>query len=99
MPLFDAQADLAEMIEDFPSELSFDGKTVSCFIGEIETGFEIIEAGEYEPKTFQVLAVKADLRTVPTVKNTIIVDDVKYHVTDVQERRDGIMVFGARRWS
>jgi hypothetical protein len=94
--LFNPDADLLEMITDFPSELIAGGESVSCFKGERTEEIDFNFEGEYTPETYRIL-VNSDLITMPSVKDVVTVDDVKFHITSIDENKTGILVLSVRR--
>ncbi len=88
--------DLLEMITDFPSTIVVGGKSVSCFKGERSEVVDFNFDGEYTREQYRVL-VNKDLITLPSVKDVVTLDNVKFYIDNIDENKTGILVLTVRR--
>ena len=86
MPLADWKSDLDGIIVDFESTLFWDGRYIKCTASDIREEFIIETDGNYDTQMKEAVASLSRFKTtIPQSKDVVMLDDVKYHVTDKTE--------------
>lgn len=84
-PLSNFTNDLAEIISDFPSVMTYGNVSLTVSETDLTQEFLIDGEGVYDPLQKQVTAVRSDFQEgIPAPREIVTLDRVKYHIEQVE---------------
>lgn len=82
----DFTADQAGIIADLPVKLTIGARKYDVLAGAERRALDVIEEGRYNTYERPVMLPLSALKSLPTLKTTVTLDEIKYRVDEITTR-------------